>query len=349
MNFRKLNAILIAVTVLTLSACGGGSSSSNSAVAPVQPTQPAVDRYALVDTVPAADYAANSGQAQVLTTINNVRARIGSGLVMQSPKLDKSAIAHWQYLETNGISAAHSESPSVSGFTGETATKRAAAAGYTSVYVDEVISAQNGESKFHTCTDNWLNSVYHINVIFSGVREIGIAAMNTKADPVFGTYTVCVVDFAFERGEMEQLPADGVVRVYPYDTQTNVPFVFYNQTESPTPLPAYPELGAPIVVNFKTKAMANSLGQVAVAQFTLTAAGGSPVDAKILVNQNSVDSGAITTNGPALTGDAVMSPFNIELVPVARLKPSTTYTANVSLVVNGKTIAKTWAFTTAAN
>lgn len=348
---RHKNKFMLSLT-LALTACGGGGGSGSSPVeqptAPPVITPPAIDVNELVPTVATPTYASDSGNLVVFNAVNALRARIGSGQLAQSSSLDQAAQAHWNYLDINTIVSLHSETEGKTGFTGVDATARAKVAGYSAAYVDEVIFGTNGPNNFAGCAASWANSVYHIGVLFSGMRDIGISALNTKDDPVYGKYTVCVADFSMATSKSEQLPADGTIRVYPYPDQTGIPIVFYNQAESPTPLPQYQELGTPVTLNFKTKSFVATGAKptVSVTQLNITPAGGQPLPAKILT---SATGGSITTTALELTADSHFAAYTLTVVPVSRMTPNTVYTVSFSGTVNGTALSKSWKFTTAAN
>jgi hypothetical protein len=50
-----------------------------------------------------------------------------------------------------------------------------------------------------------------------------------------------------------------------------------------------------------------------------------------------------------VTLDSNQDLYTATLVPTARLSASTSYTVTFAGTVNGKAVAKTWSFTTAAN
>lgn len=339
-----------------LAACGGGGGGGQSPVVSAPPpvvspptttpptTTPPAPEGNIVVTVPPPTYPATSGSLLVYTTINALRSKIGSGLLAQSALLDKSADAHANYIVQNGIQELHGETAGKPGFTGVRAADRIAAAGYTAAVSGEAIFSTTGSDKFASCVSEWANSVYHVALLFSSTIDIGVSASNLKVDPAV---TLCVVDFATATTSTAQLPAPGSIRAYPYPDQLNVPFVFFNRTETPTPAPDLAETGAPVTVSFETKGLAIT-APVAISQFTLTPAGGAAVEARILVNKSGKLGPVITTNGPVLTDDGQMQGFAATLIPVKRLQANTVYAVSLIAVVDGKTINKTWSFTTAA-
>ncbi|WP_426113167.1 Ig-like domain-containing protein [Massilia sp. PWRC2] len=344
-------ANLLAVGVaLALAACGGGGggggSGGGTASVPVTPAPvtPVTDANAQVPLAPAPTYLAASGNAAVYTEVNTVRSSIGSGQLTQNAPLDAAALAHWNYINTDdgSLLKSHTETAGVAGFTGVDPTARALAAGYRGVVAESMFGQNLAADAWGSCADAWANSVYHVAVLFSNARDIGMAAGTTKAYPAYGKYTVCVLEVGVATGAAEQLPPEGTVRVYPYAGQTGVPLVFFNHTESPTPLPAFAELGAPISLNFKAKPATTAPAIIISVLNVAPTAGGGALDVRILVNN-------MASNGPAVTPDSNQDIYTATLVPTARLTASTSYTVTFAGTVNGKAAAKSWSFTTAAN
>jgi uncharacterized protein YkwD len=335
--------------LLLLAACGGGGSGGSPAVSNTPPVTttptPSPTEGNIVTAVPAPTYAAGSGSLIVFNAINALRGKIGSGLLAQSLQLDKSADAHWSYVNQNGTAELHGETAGKPGYTGVRAADRIAAAGYTAAVSGEAMYSTVGTDKYTTCVAEWANSVYHAALLFASTIDIGVSANNFN--PATGASTLCVVDIATSTTQSAQLPGAGSIRAYPYANQVDVPYVFFNRSETPTPVADLPEAGTPVTVSFETRGLAIAT-PIAISQFSLTPAGGSAVDARILVNKAGKLGPVITTNGPALTDDSLMQGFSATLVPVARLKQNTVYSVALIAVVDGKTINKSWSFTTAA-
>ncbi|WP_156401333.1 hypothetical protein [Duganella sp. Root1480D1] len=342
LNSRSFPALAL---TLMLAACGGGGSGGSPVVATTPPAIPPPLEGNIVTSVPTPTYAAGSGNLSIFNAINALRGKIGSGLLAQSLLLDKSAGAHWSYINQNGVSELHGETAGKPGYTGVRASDRIAAAGYTASVSGEAIYSTVGTDKYMTCVAEWANSVYHAALLFASTIDIGIAANNFN--PAEGASTLCVVDVATSTSQTAQLPGAGSIRAYPYANQVDVPFVFFNRTETPTPVPDLVEAGTPVTVSFETRGMAVTV-PIAISQFSLTPAGGTAVDARILVNKGGQLGPVISTNGPALTDDGNMQGFTATLVPVQRLKPSTAYSVALIAMVDGKAVNKSWTFTTAA-
>ncbi|MEO5932272.1 MAG: CAP domain-containing protein [Duganella sp.] len=305
---------------------------------------PPVDASALVRRVAPPTYADESGDAHVFNAVNALREKLGSGLLTQNARLDRAALAHHKYMGNNPFVNMHAETAGKPGFTGADATSRGHAAGYGASYIEEVIYGSDGADRFAGCAPSWANSIYHVGLFFSGMRDVGIAALATRSDPGAARYTVCVVNFSLDASKVEQLPEDGTIRVYPYPDQTRVPTVFYNHTEEPSPLPEYFELGPPVTLSFKTKSFlaAGPKPAIVVDHLSIATANGQPLGARILVSPV----GGISTRGPALRNDEMIAPFTLTIVPIARMKPNTVYTVAFAGIVNGHARSKTWKFST---
>ena len=343
---RTLPALGLAMMLAACGGGGGGGAGAGQVTAgtPPPPT-PTVPAGNIVTAVPAPTYTAGSGSLQVFNAINALRGKIGSGLLAQSVLLDKSAEAHWSYINQNGIAELHGETAGKPGFTGVRAADRIAAAGYSAAVSGEAIYSTGGADKYASCVAEWANSVYHAALLFASTIDIGVAAANIN--PAAGTSTLCVVDIATSTTQSAQLPGAGSIRAYPYANQTDVPFVFLNRTETPTPVPDLTEAGTPVTVSFETRGMTITT-PIAISTFALTPAGGTAVQARVLVNRSGKLGPVIASNGPALTDDSLMQGFTATLVPLQRLKPATVYSVALAAVVDGKVIDKTWSFTTAA-
>lgn len=142
MTNRQNSKIATAViTLIALSACGGGSDSGTTKTPdPVAKTcanggsdyptcTPPVTPGNLQLSVPAPTYGAGSIELQTFNEWNELRKKMGLGLVKQDADLDRAAQAHANYMTLNKVFQ-HEEDPSKPGFTGVTPKDRSLAAGY---------------------------------------------------------------------------------------------------------------------------------------------------------------------------------------------------------------------------
>jgi hypothetical protein len=84
----------------------------------------------LQNTVPTPTYAAGSDVLNAFNYLNNERARCGFGKLVQNSALDRAALSYATYYDERPFSEMYRETPGVVGFTGVTASDRAAAQGY---------------------------------------------------------------------------------------------------------------------------------------------------------------------------------------------------------------------------
>lgn len=341
MNQKRFGANFAAAmaAALILAACGGGGSSDPKPNPPPDPVPGGAD---IVTEVPTPTYAANGPQATVFKQLNDLRAKIGSGLLAQDAQLDLAAANHFNYVVLNGYFGYHTEDPAKPGYTGVTPAERARNAGYAGSAGESMFGAL-GADRAAECVPVWANSVYHMVSLFMGDRDVGIAAGNVKANGPAGEYTetYCVLEVGTKDRATSPRPVAGTVLVYPYDQQTSVPYLFQNRQEYPQPLPELDGVGHPIAAWFATQANANP--KVTVSAYTVTAQGGASVAAKVMAHA-SVNVAA----GIDRVVDDVIWPQAVFIVPVAPLTPSTTYTVSFEGTVDGAAVKKNWSFTTAA-
>lgn len=98
----------------------------------------------LQNTAPTPTYTAGSDVLNAFNYLNNERARCGFGKLVQNSALDRAALSYATYFDNRPISAeAYRETAGVPGFTGITASDRAAAQGYqTNSAVYDVIGRE---------------------------------------------------------------------------------------------------------------------------------------------------------------------------------------------------------------
>jgi uncharacterized protein YkwD len=356
---------LVAVASLTafLAACGGGGGSSSSTTPP--PQQPAsapaqtAGGVALVTSVAAPTYAAGSFQATAFKLVNDYRSAMGVGLLSQDPLLDTSAQAHALYLFSNLKSGAikgldHNEIAGNASYYGDTPLSRAQKAGVpTTEYVGENIAAgaqTTDAAAAADCIGQALASVYHLADLTTNQQTVGFGY--TPSDATYPFYT-CASEFGTTAGVVgspgpntysyaggQTLPTDAAV-ISPYANEVGVALAMRPEIENPAPDLAQP--GRPILVRVN----AQNANTLTVSQFTLTDGTGAAVAARILVPASAqAGSTASTTADPQkllANGVAV-------LLPLAPLKPNTTYTVTFNGARDGVALpTKTSSFTTGAN
>lgn len=354
----KMTALAMAAT-FTLAACGGGGGSSTPSAAPTVPAAPATS-IPPKTSVPAPTYGATTMQATAFLTLNAYRSGMGVGMVAQDSVLDMSAQAHALYLDSNLASGnltalSHDEVATFANFYEKTPLSRGQKAGAPPTeWIAENAAAglpQTNAALYGTdCVGQFINSVYHLQGLTSNQETIGIGFQQN-----FGTYPnySCVLDFGETTGVVgapqanavylaggQQIPTTAVAHA-PLANETNVAIAMVG--ESPNPAPDVAAPGRPIMVRVNAAAAGDIL---TVSNFTLTAANGAVVSARIIV-----PSAALTGSSSGVTADVnnALFPGVAFLLPLAPLSANMVYTVSFSGARDGSPVSATWNFTTGAN
>jgi len=356
----KLTALSIAASLI-LAACGGGGSNStapaSSASSPPSTTSGAV---AVQASVPAPTYGAATMQASAFSTLNAYRLAMGVGELAQDPILDTSAQAHALYLDSNLANGnlkalSHDEVTTFANFYGATPLSRAQLAGASATeWVGEDIAAGQPQASAaaygSNCVNIYLDTVYHLQGVMSNQQTIGIGFQQTSGK--YPNYT-CVLDFGETAGVSgapqanaiyapggQQMPTTTIAHS-PLTNEPNVALAMIAEDVNVAPDIAAP--GRPIMVQVNA---ANPGDVLTVSSFTLTAANGTVVAARIIV-----PSAALPGSSSGVTADINNDVYSgvAFLLPLAPLTANTTYTAAFSGARDGTPISVTWNFTTAAS
>lgn len=312
-------------------------------------------------TVPNATYAAGSMQASALSALNAYRLAMGVGVLAPDPILDTSAQAHSQYLYSNLSSAkllavTHDETSTFDSYYADTPLARAQKAGApVTEWISEVVAENfpqaSADAYGTSCVAWYLNSVYHLQAVTSSQQTIGIG-FNQPIAGGFTNYT-CVLDFGqtagvsgspgpntLEVGAGQQMATTAIAHS-PLANEANVSRAI-SIGESPNPAPDVASPGRPIMVMVNAAKAGDVL---TVTSFTLTAADGTVVPARIVV-----PSAALTGSTSSATADVnnALFPGVAFLLPLAPLAANTAYTVNFSGARDGTPISTAWTFTTAS-
>lgn len=359
----KLTALAIAGS-LVLAACGGGGGGGSNSAAPASSASsvPSTTSGAVsVQTsVPTPTYGTGTMQASAFSTLNAYRLAMGVGEVAQDPILDTSAQAHALYLDSNlangNLTAlSHDEVSTFANYYSATPLSRAQLAGAPATeWIDEDIAngyPQTSAAAYGSnCINIYLDTVYHLQNVTSNQQTLGIGFQQTSGS--YPNYS-CVLDFGETAGVSgspqansvytaggQQMPTTTIAHS-PLVNELNVPLAMIAENVNPAPDVAAP--GRPIMVRVNA---ANAGDVLTVSTFTLTAANGSVVAARIIV-----PSAALTGSSAGVTADVnnAFFPGVAFLLPLAPLAANTTYTASFSGARDGTPISVTWNFTTAAS
>jgi hypothetical protein len=304
-------------------------------------------------------------QANAFSTLNAYRLAAGVGEVAQDPHLDTSAQAHAQYLlagtiaNTLGTTSLHDEVQGNPDYYGATPLARAELAGVPSTeWVGEDVAPVQQlitESNYGpTCINSLLDTVYHLGSLLSSVQTVGIGfdqgAGQLTASGGLMTGSYCVLDFGETTnvngtpiangiliGAGQQMPSTAIAHA-PLSNETGLALGMAAESTNPAPDIAAP--GHPVLVQVNAAQPGDVL---TVSSFTLTAADGTVVPARIIV-----PSAAVSGSTAAVTADpnGIMLPGVAVLLPLALLTANTTYKASFSGARDGAVISATWTFTT---
>jgi len=301
-----------------------------------------------------------AADADALVYLNQLRLAAGMKPLLQDVQLDQAAQAHADYLRLNHFTG-HGESPTLAGFTGQSPSDRALAAGYPSNHVSENIHYQQGDivasEAAKIAVDGLMTAIYHrFGFLSFDIDRVGVGysadARNsvtvfvmanqgeakacssiTTGQPNGMFYTRVCADAKKKIPSIEWQQAKQAVRhgqpawvLWPYDGAKDVDPAFSN--ESPDPLPDLDISGNPISININP----DYGDEVKVIDFTLYDNSGRKLDARLL-NQHSDPNHKFNAR-------------QVSLFPLQRLQWNSTYQAAIDMDVAGKREHITWSFRT---
>ncbi|WP_323139987.1 CAP domain-containing protein [Massilia phyllosphaerae] len=335
-----------ALVLITLTACGGGSSGGSSTPVAANPitspvtTTPATPvstaQAAILQDAVAPTYVAGSTADIAFKKINAFRAAQGLGPLNQNANADIAAKNHQAYVALNNSGAnGHVEVAGTPGFTGATVKDRLVAAGYPATIAGEVIAfSLEYPNPDTSAVDNLINTVYHrASMMYQGFTAVGVAGEDAT-NPLY-------MDFGATKA---QLNAGDYVGVYPANGQTAVWLT--HSVESPNPF--YQEMDM-TQANMCTKTSApvsltsEASTTLSVTSFTVTEAGQTtPLDVRLITSATSTqDTTYLGTNVAFVVGKA---PFKANTTYNVHFVGKATGAATGS--ANGLSIDKLWSFTT---
>lgn len=258
-------------------------------------------------------------KAAALAEINLTRQMVGLPPVVINGNLNQAAQAHADYLQANGNTISHDETPGLPGFTGVAPGNRLTAASYLYSTLNEVISG--GETAGQKAVQGLVQAIYHrFGILAPEVAEVGIGQGNAV-----GKYPNVVIDFGATFSNVVTMP-QGWLGTYPISDQTGVTRSFDSDTEVPDPVANQNRVGYPVSIH------ADAKETLLVSSFSLKPVGGAPLPVKLL----------------SYPTDAHVPPNAAAIVPLAVLDYGTQYQADFSGTRNGQVASQSWTFTTAA-
>lgn len=250
----------LAATLLALAGCGGGGGGASNATGIVVAAGPEAAASATTAVrgtaqVPASTPAAARSvdvaalRSAVLQVLQDERARCGFSPLASDASLDDAAASHGAYLASaisNDTKGAHTQVPGTPGFTGESPTDRAKFAGYATGAVNEAFahsSLSTGDDVVAGAlwpTDRaaahvkyLLSTVYHMAVLLSPRRDVGVGYAEQKGGSAFAQVTV--MEFGTKAGVDNAAQSD--LLTYPCEGTTVARAAFLPARETPNPMP----------------------------------------------------------------------------------------------------------------
>ncbi|MEI7443458.1 MAG: hypothetical protein WCK28_01080 [Burkholderiales bacterium] len=336
---------------------GTSSGASSNDTGPVQVGLPAVV------PVPAANIVATSvptstygGQAiTAYNSVNDWRGQMriesggtfGVGLLAQNTSLDAAAAA---------IKAAQ---PNL--FSTDASARAAALAaaqaqvpsGFAASYVlTGLTNDTTGITPGAFCAKTLFSALPGIELATSGVRSIGLSVPSDSSG--------CVAIAALDQLSTWQLPPTGSSSVYPFPGKQLTLWNYYGDyaalDSSYTSVPGHSVLASlasndalPVAIPGIGSPIATS--QITINEFTLrpcasvsgTCTPGNAVAARVYTQAGVVAGSGVTLRAT----NQLRFPTSILLVPDAPLTTASRYTATIRATVKGRTVTRTWEFTTA--
>jgi hypothetical protein len=355
-----LTAMAIASAVVLAACGGGGGSDSTGAASPASSPSGGGSPQTSIPpktSVPPTTFPTTTPQAIAFAQLNANRLAMGVGEVSQDSILDTAADKHASYLATNlqngNITAlSHDESSTLPGFFATTPLARAQVAGApVTEWITEDVGGDllqaDASSTGSDCVTKLFATVYHLQSMTGPHETVGIGFEQNTID------FVCAFDFGqttgvfgapvangWLQGAGQQMPV-GAIATWPLANATGLPTKM--SAESPNPAPDLATPGTPIMILVNA---ANAGDLLTVSNFSLTAAGGVNIPARIIL-----PSAALTGSIAGATADVnnTLSSGVAFLLPLTPLSTNTTYTVTFSGARDGTPLSKTWSFTTGAN
>ncbi|MCV6608767.1 MAG: CAP domain-containing protein [Campylobacterales bacterium] len=290
--------------------------------------------------------------------INDIRLNSGLNALIENPILNHSSINHSNYVNFNKI-VGHNQRKGRPYFTGEKPADRAIYKGYKSRSVLENVS--NGQENFSLSIDGLMSAIYHrfgflsfnINEIGYGrsnksyVYNMGNSHLNDLCNSNFGkpkeghyVYNICknkqlkIKSEIFGKAENKLIDENPDYVFHPFNNQTNVPPVFYE--EDPDPLPRHKVSGYPLSIEFNKNRF--DMANFKAKSFELLDESLTPLD---LISHKGE-----TTMSEKNDPNKKFSKHQFAIFPKKRLDYGKTYHGRFSYTYNGTFQTIQWSFQT---
>ncbi|MDH5545162.1 MAG: CAP domain-containing protein [Gammaproteobacteria bacterium] len=284
--------------------------------------------------------------------INHLRQSAGLSALNKNDNLQTAAENHLRYLKNNSRYS-HEEDAALDEYTGENASARALAAGYSTRFVFEGIATGDGDM---IAVDNLMSAIYHrLNLFNLDLDSIGISSSELRKNKTLVVHNMgnskintlcktteehrvsfegyCASGATIDSAEVMQAVVstrqkNNSIVVWPAENAFDIPPVFYE--EDPDPLPEHSVSGYPVTVQFNRVAYAS----VSVTAFRLY----DLVDDVYIESTLQLD----TNNDP----NKLLSSHEFALFPLQRLEWNRRYRVELEYIADGIAGSMDWVFRT---
>lgn len=333
---------------------GTSSGAANNVTGNVQVGLPAVvpvpAANQVVTSVAGATYTAeavplfssiNDWRDQMRFEEENGGTRLGVGLLTQTAALDTLA-ASLRTSQPNLASATATSAERAAAVTA--AQSQMTAQGYQTAFVLTSLtnSAPLVVSPGNFCAKSLFSTLPGVELMTSGVRDVGLSIADTASR--------CIVLAGIRDNATWQLPPTGSSSVYPFPGKQLTLPNYYGDFAALgfTSQPGHAVLASvasnealPVAVGTGT---AVPTSQITVLEFTLRVKNASTTVPVRVFTQ----AGVVAGTGVTLSStSALLFPTSIMLVPEQPLTGATVYSATFRATVRGRSVTRTWEFTTA--
>jgi len=273
------------------------------------------------------------------------RLRQGAGLIpfTSNKILNKASENHALYLIKNNTYG-HYEEANKSGFTGKFAGQRIRHTGYNTELIIENVSSNNKDYK--ASIDGLFAAIYHRLAFldFQG-DEIGISIKQNSIDKTKTAFVYNIGSSPLNKlyknskkpskvdlnnALQKYKSSNSNIITYPFNQQSDVPPVFFN--ESPDPLPNYDVSGFPISISFNQAIFKD----IKFLNFELFDSQGKRIRNTLIQNSKT-------------DPNRRLNKFSFVLFPLDRLEWNSEYSVNFLAIVDKKLFEKKWSFKTRKN
>ena len=282
-------------------------------------------------------------EQHALAYLNRLRQDAGLIPFSSNPILNRASKNHALYLIENG-SYGHYEEANKSGFTGKFASQRVKHEGYHTQLIIENVSSNN--KNYKESIDGLFAAIYHRLAFldFQG-DEIGISIKQNIMDKRRTAFVYNMGSSALNQLYKDSKKpsrralnnalnrhkyANSNVVTYPFDKQSDVPPVFFN--ELPDPLPNHDVSGFPISISFNQALFSD----IKFLNFELFDTHGERIRNTLIYNSKT-------------DPNRRLNKFSFVLFPLERLEWNSYYSVKFLAIVDKKLLEKRWSFKTRKN